>query len=68
MLKDEFYLDQTFENLAQAKKAAKNTINLYNKIRLHLSLELKSPNMIYKLSNQELTLTFIQVSEQVIKK
>jgi putative transposase len=68
MLKDEFYLDQTFENLLQAKKAAKNAINLYNKIRLHLSLELKSPNMIYKLSNQELTLTFIQVSEQVIKK
>ena len=50
ILKDEFYLDQTFDNLAHAKRAAKNAINLYNEIRLHLSLDYKTPNMVYKLS------------------
>ena len=50
ILKDEFYLDQTFDNLAHAKKAAKNAINLYNQVRLHLSLDYKTPNMVYKLS------------------
>jgi putative transposase len=47
--KDEFYLDQTFANVAHAKRAAKNAINLYNEIRLHLSLDYKTPNMVYKL-------------------
>jgi len=47
ILKDEFYLDQTFTDVAHAKKATKNAINLYNQIRLHLSLEFKTPNMVY---------------------
>jgi len=50
ILKDEFYLDQTFINKAHAKRATKNAINLYNEIRLHLSLDFKTPNMVYKLS------------------
>jgi len=50
ILKDEFYLDQTFDSLAHAKKATKNAINLYNQIRLHVSLDYKTPNMVYKLS------------------
>ena len=50
ILKDEFYLDQTFMNTAHAKRAAKNAINLYNQIRLHLSLGFKTPNMVYQLS------------------
>jgi transposase InsO family protein len=50
ILKDEFYLDQTFENVSHAKRAAKSAINLYNEIRLHLSLDYKTPNMGYKLS------------------
>ncbi|MFD2588084.1 IS3 family transposase, partial [Croceitalea marina] len=50
ILKDEFYLDQTFNSLAHAKRATKNAINLYNEIRLHLSLEYKTPNMVYKLT------------------
>jgi len=50
ILKYEFYLDQTFDNVAQAKRAAKNAINLYNEIRLHLSLDYKTPNMVYQLS------------------
>jgi transposase InsO family protein len=50
ILKDEFYLDQTFMSVAHAKRAAKNAIKLYNQIRLHLSLDFKTPNMVYKLS------------------
>ena len=38
ILKDEFYLDQTFDSTAQAKSATKNAIKLYNQIRLHLEL------------------------------
>jgi len=47
ILKDEFYLDQTFMNVDHAKRAAKNAIKLYNEIRLHLSLDFKTPNMVY---------------------
>ena len=50
ILKDEFYLDQTFANVAHAKRAAKNAIKLYNEIRLHLSLDYKTPNMVYQLT------------------
>jgi transposase InsO family protein len=48
ILKDEFYLDQTFTNVAHAKRAAKNAINLYNQVRLNLSLDFKTPNMVYE--------------------
>ena len=47
ILKDEFYMDQTFTNTAHAKRAVKSAINLYNEIRLHLSLDFKTPNMVY---------------------
>jgi len=47
ILKDEFYLDQNFASVAHAKRATKNAINLYNEIRLHLSLDFKTPNMVY---------------------
>ncbi len=51
ILKDEFYLNQqTFTNAAHVKRAVKNAINLGNEIRLHLSLDYKSPNMAYQLS------------------
>ena len=36
--------------MAHAKRAAKNAIKLYNEIRLHVSLDFKTPNMVYKLS------------------
>ncbi len=48
ILKDEFYLDQTFMNVKHAKRAAKNAIKLYNQVRLHLSLNFKTPNMVYE--------------------
>ena len=50
ILKDEFYLDQTFDSLQHAKRATKNAINIYNEIRLHVSLDYKTPNMVYKVS------------------
>ncbi len=37
-------------NVAHAERASKNAIKLYNKIRLHLSLDFKTPNIVYKLS------------------
>ena len=46
ILKDEFYLSQTLDIKAYAKRASENAINLYNKIRLHLSLDHKTPNMV----------------------
>jgi len=45
VLKDEFYLDQTYTYLALGKRAAKNVINLYNEIKLHLSLDYEIPSM-----------------------
>ena len=48
ILKDEFYLDQTFTSLIHAKKATKNAIKLYNSKRLHLSLNFKTPNFIHQ--------------------
>ena len=47
ILKDEFYMDQTFTNTAHAKRAVKSAIKLCNEIRLHLSLDFKTPNMVY---------------------
>lgn len=47
ILKDEFYLDQTFDSLPHARRAAKNAIKLYNEIRLHLSLNFKTPETVY---------------------
>ncbi len=48
ILKDEFYLDQTFTSVVQAKKATKNAIKLYNNKRLHLSLDYKTPNYVHQ--------------------
>ena len=39
ILKDEFYLNQTFDNVSHTERATKNVINLYSEIRLHLSLD-----------------------------
>ncbi len=48
LLKDEFYLDQTFFDVSHAQRAAKNAIKLYNEVRLHLSLNFKTPENVYK--------------------
>jgi len=48
ILKDEFYLDQTFTSVEEAKRATKNAIKLYNSKRLHLSLNYKIPNNVHQ--------------------
>lgn len=48
ILKDEFYLDQTFTSVVHAKRATKNAIKLYNNKRLHLSLDYKTPNYVHQ--------------------
>jgi len=48
ILKDEFYLDQTFTSVVHAKKATKNAIKLYNSKRLHLSLDYRTPNYVHQ--------------------
>jgi putative transposase len=49
ILKDEFYLDQTFANVELATKACENAIEIYNNKRLHLSLGYKTPNEVFKM-------------------
>lgn len=49
ILKDEFYLDQSFPNLYLAAKASHNAIRIYNTKRLHLSLGYKTPNHVFKM-------------------
>ncbi len=48
ILKDEFYLDQTFFDVKHAIRATKNAIKLYNSKRLHLSLDFKTPNYVHQ--------------------
>jgi putative transposase len=48
ILKDEFYLDQCFYSLSHACKATKSAIEIYNSKRLHLSLDYKTPDMVFK--------------------
>ena len=50
ILKDEVYLDQTFDSIQHAKRAIKHAINLYNeiKIRVQLSLDFKTPNYVHQ--------------------
>lgn len=49
ILKDEFFLDQSFAGLKEAKRATKNAVNIYNNKRLHLSLAYKTPNEVFSL-------------------
>lgn len=48
ILKDEFYLDQTFFSKKAAIYATDNAIYIYNNKRLHLSLGYKTPDMAFK--------------------
>ncbi|MFC2118734.1 IS3 family transposase [Bacteroidota bacterium] len=49
ILKDEFFLDQSFKYITHAKDVCKNAIKLYNNKRLHLSLDYKTPNIVHKI-------------------
>ncbi len=48
ILKDEFGLDQIFENNKTLHKQLQESINLYNNIRPHLSINMLTPNQAHK--------------------
>ncbi|MBN1183971.1 MAG: transposase [Bacteroidales bacterium] len=45
----EFYLDQNFPSLELARKVSHNAIRIYNTKRLHLSLNYKTPEEVFKM-------------------
>lgn len=45
ILKSEFYLDTTFTNIFEARRAIGQTVYIYNNIRLHFSIGLTTPNL-----------------------
>jgi putative transposase len=47
ILKQEYYLDQTFRSKELAKKACKQAIRIYNNHRLHMSLGYKTPEYVH---------------------
>jgi transposase InsO family protein len=49
ILKDEFYLDQNFPSIELARKVSHNAIRIYNTKRLHLSLNYKTPEEVFKM-------------------
>lgn len=49
ILKDALYLEQTFMHVAHAKIATENAIKPYNQVRLHVSLNFKTANIVYKI-------------------
>lgn len=51
ILKDEFFLDQCFVSTNNAKVATNSAIKIYNTKRLHLSLNYKTPNMVFNNNN-----------------
>jgi transposase InsO family protein len=51
ILKDEFF-PETFENIIHACKIVKESVNIYNKYRPHLSLNMNTPDYVHKKSSK----------------
>ena len=47
ILKEEFGLNETFECYQNLKKQTEQSIRLYNELRPHLSIEMKTPNQAH---------------------
>ena len=47
ILKDEFYLDQICASARVATKATEEAIKIYNTLRPHLSLKMRTPDKVY---------------------
>jgi len=47
ILKDEFFLDQTFPSTDLARKAVDQAVRIYNSKRLHVSLGFKTPDDVF---------------------
>lgn len=50
ILKQEFYLDAIFRTFSQATCAVKDAIEIYNSVRIHFSLNLRTPQQVYALA------------------
>ena len=48
ILKDEFGIDGTFENLKHAVKAIENSISIYNHLRPHFSNHMLTPHQMHE--------------------
>lgn len=48
ILKDEFSLSDKFESIMQAKKLARQSIEIYNKLRPHLSCSMLTPTQMHQ--------------------
>lgn len=49
ILKDEFNLDKTFGNFREAKLQINSSIETYNNVRPHLSLDYKTPSQVHEI-------------------
>jgi putative transposase len=47
ILKEEFNLEETFTSFKIARKAVKEAVEKYNKIRPHWSLKFKTPDQVH---------------------
>ena len=47
ILKDEFYLDSTFNNFEQAFSAVRSAVKTYNERRPHWALQLRTPHQVH---------------------
>jgi transposase InsO family protein len=47
ILKDEFFLDMRFRSLTAVRRAVKEAVELYNSLRPHLSLGMKTPEQVF---------------------
>ena len=48
ILKDEFLMDSTFKNYAEAHRAVAEAVKLYNEVRPYWSLKLQTPAQVHK--------------------
>ena len=54
ILKDEFGLSDKFENIIQAEDLTKQSIEIYNILRPHLSCSMLTPNQMHKQNKLKL--------------
>ena len=47
ILKDEFYLDSTFNNMEQALSTVRSAVKIYNERRPHWALQLRTPHQVH---------------------
>jgi len=55
ILKDEFGLYDKFENIIDAKELARQSIEIYNQLRPHLSCSMLTPNQMHQQDKIKLT-------------